>query len=264
MSAGQAHDTQRPAGGPLPDDAPIGRYQRRSTRAATWLLVLVVAAWSATQLLSGKDGLHTLSPGDRLPPFAVPLALSKLSGDANVATHSDDGEAGRIPACLVRGPDVLNVCQLAERKPAVLALFVDAGSCSGILTELQRVEASFPGVQFAAVQVKGSRDALRELVRADRLSLPVGYDHDGILAGMYGMVSCPEVVLAKPGGIIARKPILGAPTVAGLRADLTALALSTPGLRQAAATGARGGRWGRTATTCPTMRCSTRTPSANA
>ena len=58
------------------------------------------------------------------------------------------------------------MCQLyAERGPVVLALFVDSGSCSAVVSDLQALVPSFPGVQFAAVAIKGERAALRRLVR---------------------------------------------------------------------------------------------------
>ena len=95
------------------------------------------------------------------PPAAAVRGAARarrdVNGDANVATHADDGAAGRVPACTVRGAQVLNVCQLYERGPVVLALFVDAGSCDGILSDMQALAPSFPGVQFAAVAIKGNR-----------------------------------------------------------------------------------------------------------
>ena len=44
-------------------------------------------------------------------------------------------------ACAVRGPQILNVCQLYDAGPVVLALFVDAGSCADILGDMQAMIA---------------------------------------------------------------------------------------------------------------------------
>ena len=96
----------------------------------------------------------------------MPLALGSLQGDADIATRADQGGAGLVPACAERGAQILNICQLYERGPVVLALFLDAGSCTKVLDELQQLVPSFPGVRFAAVSVKGERAALRRLVRS--------------------------------------------------------------------------------------------------
>ena len=39
----------------------------------------------------------------------------------------------------------------------VLALFVDAGSCPRILSDMQALAPSFPDVRFAGVAIKGDR-----------------------------------------------------------------------------------------------------------
>ena len=62
-----------------------------------------------------------------------------------------------MPACTVRGPGILNICQLYEQGPVVLALFVDAGSCPRVLSDMQALAPSFPGVRFAGVAIKGDR-----------------------------------------------------------------------------------------------------------
>ena len=48
-------------------------------------------------------------------------------------------------------PEILNICQLYERGPAVLALFFKAGSCPDVLTRMQELTSDFPRVGFAAV-----------------------------------------------------------------------------------------------------------------
>jgi hypothetical protein len=126
----------------------------------------------------------------------------------------------------VRGSNVLNICQLYERGPVVLALFVNSGSCPDVLESLQRLVPSFPGVQFAAVSIKGGREQLRRLVRAHRLTFPVGYDRDGALVSLYKVVSCPQIVFAYPGGVAQSRPLLNRPSPARLRARVSALVAS--------------------------------------
>jgi len=187
------------------------------------LLVLLVAVVIAARSLSSSHGASGIPLGSSIPPFAVPLALSTLTGDANVATRFDQGQAGKIPACQVRLPGALNICQAYGRGPLVLALFVDEGSCPSVLGDLQRLAASYPGLQLAAVQVRGDRDKLRALLRREAIRFPVGYDHDGVLADLYRVSSCPQVSFVRPGGVVAEPALLGNTTPALLRSRTAAL-----------------------------------------
>jgi hypothetical protein len=134
--------------------------------------------------------------GAKLHPFATPLANSDLEGDANVAVKDGQGEFGDKAACKVRGPKILNICQLYEKKPVVLAIFPAQGEqCREILTQLDRVAALFPDVAFAAVGSRGERDDLK----GERV-FPVGWDRDGAIASLYGLVGCPQITFAHRGG----------------------------------------------------------------
>jgi len=138
-------------------------------------------------------GSRGVPAGDRMPAFAVPLALSGLDGDANVSER----------ACTVRGEDILNVCQEYEQGSVVLAFFVESsGRCDDQLDVLDRVRERFPDVRFAAVAIKGDREQLRGTIRARGWGLPVGYDRDGAVAGLYGVGGCPTFAFAYPGGTL--------------------------------------------------------------
>ena len=158
----------------------------------------------------------------------MPLVLGSLGGDANVATRAGEGEAGKVPACGVRGAQVLNVCQLYEQGPVVLALFVDAASCPDVLSEMQALVPSFPGVRFAAVSIEGSRGALRKIIRSRGLTLPVGIDRDGALVALYKVDSCPQLTFAYPGGVVQGKTLLGIPSASTLRARVGGLVTRRP------------------------------------
>lgn len=184
----------------------------------------VVLALAAIYLLFLRPAdLSGIPPGNRVAPFAVPLVLGSLQGDADIATRADQGGAGSVPACAERGAQILNVCQLYEQGPVVLALFVDAGGCTRILDELQQLAPSFPTVRFAAVAIEGDRAALRRLVRAQRLTLPVGLDSDGAVGSMYKVLSCPQVDFAYPGGVVQSPALLATSSPATLRARVSAL-----------------------------------------
>jgi hypothetical protein len=202
------------------------RNSSRYGRYVGILGVLIVVLFVINGTLTKSNGVGGIEPGHRLAPFAVPLALGEVNGDANIATHADEGEEGKRPACSVRGTGILNICELYERGPVVLALFIDAGSCPRILSDLQALAPSFPEVRFAGVALKGERGKLRELIRARNLSIPIGFDRDGVLAALYKVVSCSQVTFAYPGGVVQSKPLLEGLAPATLRARVSQLLLA--------------------------------------
>ncbi len=208
---------------PAPTRADPPRYGRY----VLLLGVLIVGLITVNTFITKPNGDAGVAPGAPLPPFAVPLALGTLEGDANVATGPDQGGAGRVPACSVRKADVLNICQLYEQGPVVLALFVERGSCPDVLSEMQSLLAEYPQVRFAAVAIKGERAAVRRIVAHRRLTFPVGLDKDGALAALYKVASCPQVSFALRGGTVQSKALLSTPTAAELRARVSALAAAS-------------------------------------
>lgn len=184
---------------------------RRPPRAGRhgWLLgvaaIVLIALVALNGARSAGPGARGLAPGARLPPFAAPLATAGADCDdpadpcdANVATRAGQGAAGRRPACAVRGPAILNVCELAERGPLVLAfLATRGGECADALDALNGVARRHPGVQVAAVGIRGRLDDLRAIGRAHRWRFAVGWDRDGILADLYGVAVCPQITYAR-------------------------------------------------------------------
>jgi peroxiredoxin len=194
---------------------------QRPGRIAVVAAVLVLAwiTWNT---------LHTSGPGGRgprsgevLPPFAAPIATSSLQGDANVRVRPVDGHPS---ACQVRGPDVLNSCQLASRGPVVLAFFITRSQgCLDEIDALDRLRPRFPGIGFAAVAISGARRDVSADVRRRHWRLPVGWDHDGAVADAYGISVCPTVTLARRGGRVVRT-IIGEQDEAQLAKAVGALA----------------------------------------
>jgi hypothetical protein len=185
--------------------------------------VLIVVLVSINAALTRPTGAVGVEPGHRLPPFAVPLARGEVNGAADVATRANDGAAGRVAACKERGQGILNICELYEQGPVVLALFVDAGSCPQILSDMQALAPSFPGVRFVGVAIKGGRGELLQLIAAKHLSIPIGFDSEGALAGLYKQVGCPQVSFAYPGGVVQSRALLERPAPATLRARVSEL-----------------------------------------
>ena len=174
-----------------------------------WLVgvvgVVVLAYITLNTLQTEGVGSRGLEVGTRLPPFAMPLAGSRSDADANIATRPDSGPEGARPACSVRGPEILNVCELAEQGPVVLAFVVTrSGRCEEQVDVLDRIAPRHPRVRFAAVSVRGDHEQLRRTVRERGWRLPVGYDHDGAVADLYRVAVCPTVTFADRDGKVAR------------------------------------------------------------
>lgn len=160
--------------------------------------VLLIGVTIMLNAVGGSDATPGgPAAGAQMPAFATPAAASKLEGDANLATEDTAGtEAGPRPACEVRSADVVNICELYERGPVVLALFpADAKRCRAVLRQFDRASAAYRGrVAFVAVGSRGDRTDLRGH------AFPVGWDHDGAIATVYGLAGCPQITFARRGG----------------------------------------------------------------
>ena len=185
--------------------------------------LIALAAFTVHVALSPHKTSTAIRPGTRVPPFAAPYAIGGPPGEVDIATHANDGLAGRVAACRERGRGILNICQLYERGPVVLALYFQAGSCPAVLHEMDQLAPSFAQVGFAAVAVKDDASSTAALVRAKRLRFPVGVDAEGRLGQLYAMVSCPQVTFVYPGGIVQSPPLLDTPSLPTLRARVQEL-----------------------------------------
>lgn len=195
----------------------------------TWFLgvvvVLLIAYISLNTLRTQGVGSTGPRPGSQLAPFAAPIATGPVpDGDVNVARKAGQGDAGHRPACDVRGPGVLNSCDLVRRDPAVIVFLATRGAqCTGELDALGRAVARQPGVRLAAVSIRGSRSTLRGLVRSHGWRFPVAWDRDGILANLFGVAVCPAITYVLPGGRIQGSSV-GRLEGAALERRLAALA----------------------------------------
>ena len=198
--AARPPDDVPPPADDVPPPPPPARPQGSSRYG--WFLGVVAFLLIVVAIINGisSEGVPTGGPSaaDEMAAFAVPYAdrPPSDSDDANVATKAGQGEAGDTPACRVRGEQILNVCELWERGPVVLAVFPTKSSgCRAVLDQLERAHRAFPRVQIAAVGSKGDRDDLR-----GEWTFPVGWDKDGAVATRYGLVSCPQITFARRGG----------------------------------------------------------------
>jgi hypothetical protein len=178
-------------------------------------LFISVIVFAAVHFISGRNegilGLENVKAGKPLAEFAVPVATSDLEGDANIA--QDDCESNQLPcpadqrrspACGVRGADVIRVCDYFDR-PLVISFWFTRGgsSCETQQDVVSQVSQRYRGrVNFLSIDVRDSRDSVREMVRERGWRMPVGYDHDGAVATLYRVGGCPTFVYAYPGGIL--------------------------------------------------------------
>jgi peroxiredoxin len=165
------------------------------------LAVALVIGFLLYALSSHSSGSAGVPAGGQLHFFAAPLAASTLNGDANL----------NPPCTLARhDPCALNLCLLAKRGPVVLAFFVPNSSQCEREVDTMQVLASQRGLrraQFAAVAVDSSHAAVAKAVRRHGWTIPVAYDADGAVGGLYGVTACPLLELADRGGTVAQRLI---------------------------------------------------------
>jgi hypothetical protein len=177
------------------------------------LFVAIVAIALINGVPGGGEGTLGLDEQPErwaLPEFAVPDAAGQLEGDANVA--QDDCSAGalpcpvdarRTPACQVRTPGAIRVCDLFGRPSLISFWFSKGGECVDQQDVVSRVYSRYRGrVNFLSLDIRDDRDAVRELIRQRRWKMPVGYDRDGAVASLYRVGGCPTFAYAYPGGTL--------------------------------------------------------------
>jgi thiol-disulfide isomerase/thioredoxin len=153
-------------------------------------------------------GIDKLPSHWPLPEFAVPAAAGSLEGDANVS--QDDCESARTPcpsgdrrspACRIPTHGAIRVCDLFDG-PLVLSFwFEHGGNCVAEQDVVSQVYGRYRGrVSFLSLDIRDSRESVRELIRQRGWKMPVGYDRDGAVGELYRVGGCPTFAFAYPGG----------------------------------------------------------------
>lgn len=179
------------------------------------LIFAVVIVIATINTLGGGDE-ETLGLDERearwpLPEFAVPRAEGGPEADANVA--QDDCEtsqtpcpesAQREPACRIDTAGAIRVCDYFDR-PLVISFWFSRGgdTCVEQQDVVDRVDRRYGGeVSFLSLDVRDDRDTVRDLIRRRGWRMPVGYDRDGAVAGLYRVGLCPTFAYVYPGGTL--------------------------------------------------------------
>jgi len=185
---------------------------RYSIAVGLIFLVIIVIATINISSEGGEDtlGLDRQPSRWALPEFAVPAAAGPLEGDANVA--QDDCESGgvpcpsgdrRTPACRIRTPGAIRVCDLFGRPLVISFWFTKSGDCAAEQDVVEAAYRRYRGrVNFLSLDVRDDRETVRELVRRHGWTMPVGYDRDGAVASLYRVGGCPTFAFAYPGGTL--------------------------------------------------------------
>ncbi|HEX5928912.1 MAG TPA: TlpA disulfide reductase family protein [Solirubrobacterales bacterium] len=146
-----------------------------------------------------------------LPEFAVPAAAGSVEADANVAQDDCESsaipcpeDARRSPACRIDPAGAIRVCDLFDRPLVISFWFTKGGdSCVEQQDVVDAVSRRYRGqVNFLSLNVRDDRGTVRELIRSRGWEMPVGYDRDGAVAGLYRVAGCPTFAYAFPGGTL--------------------------------------------------------------
>lgn len=201
------------------------------------LLFAAVIGIAVANTLGGEDegtlGLDEREARWALPEFAVPRADGSLEGefDANVA--QDDCASSqspcpasdrRPPACRIDAAGALRVCDFFDR-PLLISFWFSRGGeeCVEQQDVVSQVYARYRGrVNFISLDVRDDRDTVRDLIEQRRWEMPVGYDRDGAVAGLYRVGICPTFAYVYPGGTL-QDASFGALGVGGLEDRLDEL-----------------------------------------
>jgi peroxiredoxin len=198
-SGASGSDTPPPAEEPTAPTTPAPLDNRRYGWGVGLLALALVIGFVLYTLSSHKSGMTGVPAGRALHLFAAPLAASTLNGDANLDP----------PCTLARhDPRALNVCLLVKRGPLVLDFFVTGSSqCEREVDTMQTLSGrpALRGVQFAAVAVSTSHASGAKAVRKHGWTIPVAYDADGAIGGVYGVTACPLLELVQRGGTVAQR-----------------------------------------------------------
>ncbi len=206
---------------------------------AVGLIFVALIAFVTVNTLSGDEsggtlGLDRMEPRWPLPEFAVPAAAGQLEGDANVA--QDDCALAAVPcpqdavrtsACEISTAGAIRVCDLFGRPLVISFWFTKGGDCTAQQDVVEDVSRRYRGrVNFLSLDIRDDRDEVRDLVRERGWTMPVGYDRDGAVAGLYRVGGCPTFAYVYPGGTL-ESASSGELTAAALRDRVDQLLAAT-------------------------------------
>jgi hypothetical protein len=172
----------------------------------TWVVgvaaTIAIVAAGINSLSDVGGGTKGPPAGSRLRVFAAPSATGPLKGDPNVKQGPRDTTApNKTPACDVHLAGVVRVCPPFTR-PYVITFIVPTGACENFLDRIQRLQGSFPQVNFLAVISGVGKGKAKSLATSHRWTFPVAVDDNLALFNTYRIALCATTVFAYRGGTV--------------------------------------------------------------
>ncbi|MGK2932483.1 MAG: TlpA family protein disulfide reductase [Solirubrobacterales bacterium] len=189
--------------------------RQRGVGIAVVLILVVIAFFALRGKESGTVGIGSVGIGEKVAPFAVPVASSDLDGDANIDPEK---------ACEVDLPHVIRICDYFG-KPLVMSFWFTKGvsGCDDQQDVFDELEDRYKGrVGLLSINVRDDRDKVRGIISEHGWKVPVGYDRDGAVSNIYKVGLCPTFLFIKPGGILKNAEI-GTKTLPELEAQVRSL-----------------------------------------
>jgi hypothetical protein len=181
--------------------------KREPGRSYMWVVgvagVIVIAVVAINSLPNAGRGSSGPIVGKPIPKFAAPSAAGTLEGDPNVKQDADDnGAPNDTPACEVRLPGALRICDYTS-KPLVITFIVPgAKDCERYMDRLQFQQKRYTDVNFVGVVSGVSEDRVRSLVADHHWTFPVAIDRNLAVFNTYRISLCATSVFAYRGGIV--------------------------------------------------------------
>jgi hypothetical protein len=202
-----------PAGGWPPDErSDETEDAKRATRpysAVVGVLFLIVIGVTTINLLNNNSsGPGGLGDGEKLPRFAAPSATGSLDGDANVFQNRKEAGKDHVPACDVKAPGAIRICDYFDRPLVLTAWFSKCGGhCVPQLDRVERIRTRFPNVAFVGLDIRDSKGKSRKAVLEHGWRFPMAVDRDGAVGARYAVGIGPTTFFAYPGGVLMSKAI---------------------------------------------------------
>lgn len=147
------------------------------------------------------EGVNGPDKGKPIPVFAAPSATGRLDGDSNIKQTAADQTPNNTPACAVKQPDVVNLCDYRGKKPIVLTMiFLTAANCEPQMDRIEALRAKFPDVAFVGVVSGEERKRVAKLVAERGWDFPIAVDRDGAVTNLFRIGGCPTTIVTDTGG----------------------------------------------------------------
>jgi AhpC/TSA family len=201
-----------PAGG-WQDERPTDPEEtKRATRPYSIVVgiafLIIIGVTSLNLLENNSAGPAGLADGKKLPQFAAPAAIGPLDGDANVYQNRKQAGKDHVPACDVKEPGAIRICDYFDRPLVLTAWFSKCGGhCEPQLDRVERIRTRFPDVAFVGLDIKDSKEKSRKAVIENGWRFPMAVDRDGAVGALYSVGIGPTTFFAYPCGVLMGKAI---------------------------------------------------------